>query len=99
MPTTKCRWKLAKPYWIEKCEMKQRPIILEILPEEQTPSVQDLLGLTGQLIERIQQLEGEELALLNDQNNLLKEEINLHKDKINILKDEINILKRHLRCG
>ena len=78
MPTAKCRWKLAKPYWIEKCEMKQRPIIPEIPPEEQTPSVQDLLGLTGQLIERVQQ-QDEELALL--------------KDKINILKDEINILK------
>ncbi len=78
MPTAKCRWKLARPYWIEKCEMKQRPIIPEIPPEEQTPSVQDLLGLTGQLIERVQQ-QDEELALL--------------KDKINILKDEINILK------
>ncbi len=106
MPTTKCRWKLAKPYWIEKCEMKQRPIIPEIPPEEQTPSVQDLLGLTGQLLERVQQ-QDEELALLKDQNktqedqnntledqnNLLKEENNLLKDKINILKDEINILK------
>ncbi len=79
--------------------MKQRPIIPEISPDKQTPSVQDLLGLMGQLIERVQQ-QDEEFALLKDQNNtqenqnnLLKEEINLHKDKINILKDEINILK------
>ncbi len=99
MPTAKCRWKLAKPYWIEKCEMKQRPIIPEIPPEGQIPAVLVLLGLTEQLIERVQQ-QDEELALLKDQNNtqenqnnLLKEENNLLKDKINILKDEINILK------
>ncbi len=77
--------------------MKQRPIIPEIPPEEQTPSVQDLLGLTGQLIERVQQLEDEELVLLKDQNNLLKEKINLLRGEINILKGEKSV--RSLRAA
>ena len=53
--------------------MKKRPSLPDIPEQDQTPVVKALLGLTEQLIERVQQ-QDEEIALLKDEINILKGE-------------------------
>ena len=53
--------------------MKKLPSLPDIPEQDQTPVVKALLGLTVQLIERVQQRD-EEIALLKDEINILKGE-------------------------
>ncbi len=53
--------------------MKKLPSLPDIPEQDQTPVVKALLGLTEQLIERVQQ-QDEEIALLKDEINILKGE-------------------------
>ena len=53
--------------------MKKLPSLPDIPEQDQTPVVKALLGLTEQLIERVQQ-QGEEIVLLKDEINILKGE-------------------------
>jgi len=53
--------------------VKKRPSLPDIPEQDQTPVVKALLGLTEQLIERMQQ-QDEEIALLKDEINILKGE-------------------------
>ena len=53
--------------------MKKLPSLPDIPEQDQTPIVKALLGLTEQLIERVQQ-QDEEIALLKDEINILKGE-------------------------